>query len=85
MIFGGNASHGKAYTISFSYDSMIGEFVRGGNRSVLIAKYLLLVILCMVFARSAAMAFNRYLDRSFDAPKSPNGDKGNSGRCGKGQ
>jgi len=26
----------------------------------------LLVILCMVFARSAAMAFNRYLDRSFD-------------------
>ncbi|MBS1743339.1 MAG: UbiA family prenyltransferase [Bacteroidetes bacterium] len=25
------------------------------------------VILCMVFARSAAMAFNRYLDRSFDA------------------
>jgi 4-hydroxybenzoate polyprenyltransferase len=28
---------------------------------------LLLVILCMVFARSAAMAFNRYLDRAFDA------------------
>lgn len=26
-----------------------------------------LVILCMVFARSAAMAFNRYLDRNFDA------------------
>ena len=26
-----------------------------------------IVILCMVFARSAAMAFNRYLDRSFDA------------------
>jgi 4-hydroxybenzoate polyprenyltransferase len=26
----------------------------------------LLVIGCMVFARSAAMAFNRYLDRSFD-------------------
>ncbi len=26
----------------------------------------LLVILCMVFARSAAMAFNRYLDREFD-------------------
>ena len=25
------------------------------------------VILCMVFARSAAMAFNRYLDRRFDA------------------
>ena len=28
---------------------------------------LLLIILCMVFARSAAMAFNRYLDRRFDA------------------
>lgn len=27
----------------------------------------LLVILCMVFARSAAMAFNRFLDRKFDA------------------
>jgi 4-hydroxybenzoate polyprenyltransferase len=27
----------------------------------------LLIILCMVFARSAAMAFNRYLDRKFDA------------------
>lgn len=26
----------------------------------------LLVVLCMVFARSAAMAFNRYLDRHFD-------------------
>jgi len=28
---------------------------------------LLLVLLCMVTARSAAMAFNRYLDRHFDA------------------
>jgi 4-hydroxybenzoate polyprenyltransferase len=27
----------------------------------------ILVILCMVFARSAAMSFNRYLDRQFDA------------------
>jgi 4-hydroxybenzoate polyprenyltransferase len=27
----------------------------------------LLIILCMVFARSAAMAFNRFLDRHFDA------------------
>jgi 4-hydroxybenzoate polyprenyltransferase len=27
----------------------------------------ILVVLCMVFARSAAMAFNRYLDRYFDA------------------
>jgi 4-hydroxybenzoate polyprenyltransferase len=29
--------------------------------------HLLLVILCMIFARSAAMAFNRFLDRAFDA------------------
>lgn len=28
---------------------------------------LVLVLFCMVFARSAAMAFNRYLDRHFDA------------------
>ena len=34
--------------------------------NVLLTKFIL-VILCMVFARSAAMAFNRYLDRSFDA------------------
>lgn len=33
---------------------------------ILIIKFIL-VVLCMVFARSAAMAFNRYLDRSFDA------------------
>ena len=36
------------------------------SREGLLAK-LLLVVLCMVFARSAAMAFNRYLDRHFDA------------------
>ncbi|MDB5221437.1 MAG: 4-hydroxybenzoate polyprenyltransferase [Chitinophagaceae bacterium] len=28
---------------------------------------LILVVLCMVFARSAAMAFNRWLDKNFDA------------------
>lgn len=32
-----------------------------------LAYIFVLVILCMVFARSAAMAFNRYLDRQFDA------------------
>lgn len=30
-------------------------------------KVLILIILCMIFARSAAMAFNRYLDRQWDA------------------
>ncbi len=35
--------------------------------SVPVLKLFLLVIVCMVTARSAAMAFNRYLDRNFDA------------------
>ncbi len=41
------------------------------TRDILYIKYfsikLGLVILCMIFARSAAMAFNRYLDRKYDA------------------
>lgn len=36
------------------------------DTNTLILKFLL-VLGCMVFARSAAMAFNRYLDRKFDA------------------
>jgi 4-hydroxybenzoate polyprenyltransferase len=32
-----------------------------------VGRKLTLVILCMIFARSAAMAFNRYLDRKWDA------------------
>ncbi len=35
--------------------------------SSILGKKFLLVIICMVTARSAAMAFNRYLDRHFDA------------------
>ena len=46
-------------------DRTIGWGVESFLSSTLIK--LLLVIGCMVFARSAAMAFNRYLDRSFDA------------------
>jgi len=42
-----------------------------GAESISVEKFLLekflLVLLCMITARSAAMAFNRYLDRSFDA------------------
>jgi 4-hydroxybenzoate polyprenyltransferase len=38
----------------------------GGEKYAMLIRFGL-VILCMVFARSAAMAFNRYLDRSFDA------------------
>jgi 4-hydroxybenzoate polyprenyltransferase len=42
----------------------IGTRVAGGELSW---QKLLLVVLCMVFARSAAMAFNRWLDRDIDA------------------
>jgi len=47
----------------------INDWIAANNKSTLIklSILLLLVILCMIFARSAAMAFNRYLDRSFDA------------------
>jgi 4-hydroxybenzoate polyprenyltransferase len=43
--------------------SPLSPFMNGSNFLLLFV----LIILCMVFARSAAMAFNRYLDRSFDA------------------
>jgi hypothetical protein len=42
-------------------------------RQFQLVKLFLLVLLCMITARSAAMAFkNRYLDRHFDAEKSKN-------------
>lgn len=37
------------------------------GKAVFSIEKLILVMLCMVFARSAAMAFNRYIDRVFDA------------------
>src|SRR5690349_9914322 len=51
-----------------SADSLLGKII-GTHTSTLFLciQYFVLVILCMVFARSAAMAFNRYLDRKFDA------------------
>lgn len=42
-----------------------GRYYPHGAQAMIIR--FLLVVACMVFARSAAMAFNRYLDRSFDA------------------
>jgi 4-hydroxybenzoate polyprenyltransferase len=59
---GGANDAGIAHDDSLSY-----RLLTGANPVYIILVYLLLVILCMVFARSAAMAFNRYLDRSFDA------------------
>ncbi|GAB3024990.1 UbiA-like polyprenyltransferase [Niabella terrae] len=57
--------------LAFSYWSDAGVYPSFGDSLLAFfrEKWLVfvLVILCMVFARSAAMAFNRYLDRQFDA------------------
>ena len=45
--------HTKIFPPQFPWNELLLKFI--------------LVILCMIFARSAAMAFNRYLDRKFDA------------------
>jgi 4-hydroxybenzoate polyprenyltransferase len=56
-----------------SIDKNWGQFELTGieNNSVLTSNYYLIkfifVILCMMFARSAAMAFNRWLDAKYDA------------------
>lgn len=42
----------------------LANYVEGKSPNLTI---LLCIVLCMVFARSAAMAFNRYLDRDIDA------------------
>ncbi|MBB4078286.1 4-hydroxybenzoate polyprenyltransferase [Lewinella aquimaris] len=46
--------------------ALLGFFLATLDQGVLSWRNLLLVILCMVFARSAAMAFNRWLDRKID-------------------
>ncbi len=48
------------YQYQLGKENNMGEWKFYGTK-------LLLVVLCMVFARSAAMAFNRYLDRKWDA------------------
>jgi 4-hydroxybenzoate polyprenyltransferase len=60
-----------AHTIFAMPFALIGFFL--GLKAINFETYkpwwflLLLVVLCMVFARSAAMAFNRWLDAEFDA------------------
>lgn len=60
-----------AHTIFAMPFALIGFFLALRNKGFIIAEpwayLLLLVILCMIFARSAAMAFNRFLDKKFDA------------------
>ena len=46
--------------------ALLGFFLATLDDGVLSLTKLLLVVGCMVFARSAAMAFNRYLDRHID-------------------
>lgn len=47
--------------------ALIGFFMALKNENTALSlNLLLLVLLCMVFARNAAMGFNRFLDRSFD-------------------
>jgi 4-hydroxybenzoate polyprenyltransferase len=54
---------------SFNFIEVAGWQTRifDSSPKLIYAKLFILVILCMIFARSAAMAFNRYLDRNFDA------------------
>ena len=46
--------------------ALLGFFLAVRDNGVLSVRQLALVIGCMIFARSAAMAFNRYLDRDID-------------------
>jgi 4-hydroxybenzoate polyprenyltransferase len=51
----------------FQLNNPVNSISKGIYDLFFLPKDFILVILCMVTARSAAMAFNRYLDRSFDA------------------
>jgi 4-hydroxybenzoate polyprenyltransferase len=70
----GNGTYNTSETIEwnaseagFSLDSLRYDLISGMNPYFGIARSYLLVIICMITARSAAMAFNRYLDRKWDA------------------
>lgn len=60
-----------SHTIFAMPFALLGFFVAykevgGAMEHLLFIRLLLLVVLCMVFARSAAMAFNRYIDAKYD-------------------
>ena len=57
----------KQGNISQQEDARLGWGIEFTETWQLIVAKFFLVLICMVTARSAAMAFNRYLDRSFDA------------------
>ncbi|MCB0574502.1 MAG: putative 4-hydroxybenzoate polyprenyltransferase [Saprospiraceae bacterium] len=57
-----------SHTIFAMPFALTGFFIASSQHDVGLSwQKLLLVVLCMVFARNAAMAFNRYLDRDIDA------------------
>jgi len=53
--------------VMHTIDAQLGWGLKFSETWQLIFVKLCLVLICMVTARSAAMAFNRYLDRNFDA------------------
>src|ERR1700689_3336480 len=63
--YGGNKISGAGWGDISQLPSNAREPIKNFTFNELSLKFLL-VILCMIFARSAAMAFNRYLDRNFD-------------------
>ena len=56
----------KLHIQQWNLNTTVGWGSNNVSTYQIIIKFLL-VLLCMITARSAAMAFNRYLDRSFDA------------------
>lgn len=57
-----------SHTIFAMPFALTGYFLAASSETDGISfRLLILVILCMVFARSAAMAFNRYIDRRYDS------------------
>jgi 4-hydroxybenzoate polyprenyltransferase len=59
------------FALPFAFIGFVLGYVEVRHRTdFLLSGFMLMLgkmLLCMVFARSAAMAFNRYLDRKFDA------------------
>ena len=58
-----------AHTVFAMPFAIVGYFlgITAHGSNIFCWQTLIFVILCMVFARSAAMGFNRYIDRSIDA------------------
>ena len=58
------------FALPFAFIGFTLGFIKLHNNSVAYSEFnwmlLVKMLLCMVFARSAAMSFNRYLDRKFD-------------------